>query len=273
MTKKLILQAICILLLLCLVGFAQAAPTTEVHVVKFAPDGETIVSETTVDYSWMESNLPVYGDGSTHYYHQGPVFSDDAEVRWDVNETSNFKDRGAVKGTDIKDLCDLVGGAEPGDEIMVHAVDGYHIELPYENVYEPQSRQGPIVLTWYNGEDAAVGERQGTGYVPDFYAGMRLIFFADTSTNAEGLHVLGNSDMRETMPSEAVHFYSDLYPSTNGLSVKWTNEVRIYSGGYPGERGTLITPTVTRGDTDLSFAPLLGIIGIIGGIFLLRRNT
>ncbi|MDT8356984.1 MAG: argininosuccinate synthase [Methanomicrobiaceae archaeon] len=272
MTKKGILTAIYLLLLLCLVGLAQAAPTPEVHVMKYAPDGETIVNETTVDYRWMEANLPVQGDGVAHYYHQGPVFSDDPEVRWDVNETTNFKDRGAVMGTDIKDLCDLVGGAEPGDEIMIRAVDGYHVEFPYENVYEPQPRQGPIVLAWYNGEDAEVGERQGTGYVPDFYAGMRLIFFADTSTNADGLHVFGNNDMRETMPGEAVHFYSDLYPSTNGLSVKWADEVRIYPGGYQGERGTLITPTGSSGHTDLSLAPLLVITGIIGGIFLLRRN-
>ena len=273
MTKKWIFQAIFVLLLLCPVGMAQAAPTTGVHIVKYAHDGETVAAEMTVDCFWMEANLPVQGDGSTHYYHQGPVFSDDPEERWDVNETTNFKDRGAVMGTDIRDLCDLVGGAEPGDEIMVHAVDGYHVEFPYENVYHPQPRQGPIVLTWYNGEDAEVGERQGTGYVPDFYAGMRLVFFADTSTNAEGLHVFGNTDMRETMPSEAVHFYSDLYPSTNGLSVKWADEIRVYPGGYQGERGTLLTPAETSGDTDLALAPLLVVVGIIGGIFLLRRDA
>jgi hypothetical protein len=222
-----------LLLLACCAVAAQAAPTTEVYVVKFAEDGETVLEETTVDYHWMEENLPVYGDGVTHYYHQGPVFVDDPEERWDVNETTNFKDHGAVRGTDIRDLCDLVGGMEPGDEVMVHAVDGYHVQFPYPNVYDPDPRQGPMVLTWYNGEDAEVGERQGVGYPPEFYAGMRLIFSADNSTNAEGLHVFGNHDMRETMPEASVHFY-EIYPSTNGYTVKWVDEIRVYSGGYEG---------------------------------------
>jgi len=120
----------------------------------------TALDETTVTYQWLEQNLPVYGDGITHYHHQGPVFEGD---KWDKNETLNFKDRGAVKGTNIKDLCDLVGGMSPDDEVMVHAPDGYHVVFGYTNVYVPQPRQGPIVLCWYNGEDTEVGERQGKG--------------------------------------------------------------------------------------------------------------
>ncbi|MDI6718624.1 MAG: argininosuccinate synthase [Methanomicrobiales archaeon] len=230
-----------VLLLVCLVGgIVQAAPTTEVRVVKIAADGETILNETTVSYPWMEANLPVQGDGVTHYYHQGPVFEEDQEGRWDPNETTNFKDRGAVKGTDVKDLAELVGGMQPGDEVMIHAVDGYHVEFPYENVYEPQPRQGPIVVCWYNGEDSPIGERDGVGYPPDYFAGMRLVFFADTSTNAEGKHVFGNWDMHEVMPEEEIHLFDDLYPSTNGYTVKWIDEVRIYSGGYHGEKGSTV---------------------------------
>lgn len=227
-----------LLVLICasvLVCAASAAPTTELHIAKIASDGTTVINETTVDYRWMEANLPILGDGTTHYYHQGPVFEGD---KWDPLETMNFKDRGAVKGTDIRDLADLVGGAEPGDEIMIRAADGYHVEFAYENVYEPDPCQGPMGICWYNGAEAGAGERQGCGYVPDYYTGMRLVFFADNSTNAEGLHVYGNWDMHETLPDSAQHFY-DLYPSTGGLTVKWVDEIRVYSGGFSGERGAL----------------------------------
>ncbi len=227
-----------LLALLCvsmLAVAASAAPTTGLHIVKIAADGVTVINETTVDYRWMEENLPVLGDGVTHYYHQGPVFEGD---KWDPLETTNFKGRGAVKGTDIRDLAGLVGGAEPGDEIMVRAADGYHVEFTYRNVYEPDPRQGPIGICWYNGAETGAGERQGCGYVPDYYTGMRLVFFADNSTNAEGLHVYGNWDMHETLPESAQHFY-DLYPSTGGLTVKWIDEVRVYTGGFHGERGAL----------------------------------
>jgi hypothetical protein len=234
MYEKARLGFVLLLLALCATCFAQAAPTTEVHVVKYAQDG-TIVNETTVTYQWLEANLPVYGDGITHYYHQGPVFEGN---KWDPNETANYKDRGAVKGTDIKELCALVGGMSPEDEVAIHAPDGYHVEFGYANVYEPQPRQGPIVLCWYCGEDIpGMGERQGVGYPPDYFMGMRLVFFADNSTNPDKAHVFGNWDMHECLPAKWQYFFDELYPSTSGLSVKWVDEVRIYSGGYQGESG------------------------------------
>ncbi len=220
-------------LLLC--AGAAAGPTTNITVTKIAAGTGDIIAEKTVDYLWMQENLPVQGDGVTHYYHQGPVFSDDKEEAWDRNETKNYKDHGAVMGTDIADLCSLVGGAEPGDEIMVRSGDGYHVEFPYENVCTPDPRQGPMVVTWYNGEDAVSGERAGVGYTPeDYYSGMRLVFFADGSTNAEGKHVYGNWDMHETMPGMVHHFF-DLMPSTNGYTAKWVSEVRIYEDGFTGD--------------------------------------
>ncbi|PKL61586.1 MAG: argininosuccinate synthase [Methanomicrobiales archaeon HGW-Methanomicrobiales-2] len=230
--SKILLALLCVSMLAVA---ASAAPTTELHVVKIAADGATVLNETTIDYRWMEANLPVLGDGVTHYYHQGPVFEGD---KWDPEETTNFKDRGAVKGTAVRDLAELVGGAEPGDEIMVRAADGYHVEFAYQNVYTPDPRQGPIGICWYNGAETGAGERQGCGYVPDYYTGMRLVFFADDSTNAEGLQVYGNQDMYDTLPESAQHFY-DLYPSTGGLTVKWIDEVRVYTGGFHGEKGAL----------------------------------
>lgn len=236
MYRNVLTGCVLLLLVVCATTPVHADPTTAVHVIKYAENG-TVIGERTVTYQWLEQNLPVYGDGVTHYYHQGPVFEGD---KWDPNETANFKDKGAVKGTDIKDLCELVGGMAPGDEVMIHAPDGYHVEFGYGNVYEPLPRQGPMVLCWYCGEDiTGIGEHQGRGYPPDFYAGMRLVFFADRSSNAEGLHVFGNWDMHECFPETTQHFY-ELYPSTNGFSVKWVDELRIYSGGYTGERGDMV---------------------------------
>jgi len=228
---RLIPVMIAVILLFGLMNAVSAAPTTAVHVVKYAADGTTVLNETTVTYQWMEANLPVQGDGRTHYYHQGPVFADEKEAQWDVNETTNFKDMGAVKGTAVRDLCDLVGGMSPGDEVMVKAGDGYHVEFPYENIYSPDPRLGSITICWFNGEESATGERQGTGSPPGYHTGMRLVILADNSTNSAGKHVFGNQDMREIMPAEMIHLFDNLYPSTSGYAVMWVDEVRIYPGG------------------------------------------
>ena len=107
---------------------------------------------------------------------------------------------------------------------MVKSGDGYHVEFPHTNIYNPAPRQEPITVCWFNGEESSVGERQGTGYPPDYHVGMRLVFFADNSTNRQGKHVFGNSDMREVMPAETIHLFENLYPSTGGYTVKWVDE-------------------------------------------------
>ena len=235
----------------CLVSAAAAGPsgaTTELHLFRIAENG-SVLDEKVVNYTWMEKNLPVQGDGVTHYYHQGPVFKEELEDRWDVNETANYKDRGAVKGTAVKDLCDLIGGMTEHDDVMITAADGYHVEYGYNTIYNPPARQGPATICWYVGEDIiGVGERQGVGYPAKsgYFLGMRLAFLADNSTNAEGLHVFGNNDMRETMPEKSVYFYEGLYPSTSGLTVKWISEIRIYENGYKGEQGVLAKSMATR---------------------------
>ncbi len=65
-------------------------PTTQVHIIKYASDETTILNETNITYQAMESDLPVCGDGVTHYYHQGPVF-DSPPGPWDESETMNFQ--------------------------------------------------------------------------------------------------------------------------------------------------------------------------------------
>ncbi|NLE76868.1 MAG: argininosuccinate synthase, partial [Chloroflexi bacterium] len=112
------------LLLAMLVGLPASVvatgATTELQIVRYAADGATVLAERTVSYEWMKGNLPVHGDGVTHYFHQGPVFEGDM---WDAAETQNLKDKGAVMGTAVRDLCDLVGGMAPGDEVSLVAVD------------------------------------------------------------------------------------------------------------------------------------------------------
>jgi len=247
MTKKILLPVLGILLLLALLGQVfpassalAAGATSSVHVVKYAADGVTVVDEQTVSCQWMEDNLPKCGDGATHYYLQGPTF--EPNNLWDENETVNLKDKGAVMGTDIKDLCDLVGGMAPGDEVLMRASDNWTIKFKYANVYEPQDRQGPIALCWYNGEEAKEGERYGQGYpgnVNGYRTALQTVIMAKT-TNAEGKYVFGNADMQAVMPPEEgySHFYRDaegFWPSTNGLSGKWIDSVIIYPSGTAPE--------------------------------------
>ncbi len=200
-------------MLLCIVLASLAAPalaaTTEVNITKYAADGATILDKTTVTYGWMEANLPIQGDGVTEYFHQGPIFEGDS---WDPSETENLKDKGAVKGTDVQNLCELVGGMSPGDEIKISDFSGFNRWFGYENVYSPQQRQGPMVLCWY--KDGA--------YVPDYADGLQLAFFANDT-------VFGNWDMHECMAPEYRYNHSVIYPSSNGLSVKYVDAIKIYS--------------------------------------------
>ena len=209
-----------LLFCLALLAGAVSAATTDVRVVKLAADGTTVIAERTVDYRWLEANLPVKGDGSTHYYHQGPTF-DDADL-WDPTESKNVedKDMGAVRGTALRDLCGLAGGMSSGDALLVRSSDGFSKRFSYGSVYSPSARQGQMVLTWF---------KAGEGYVPSYSTGMRLVFFADTSTNPWGKHVFGNADMKASMPSNEWHFFNGVYPTTTGLSVQSVSELRILS--------------------------------------------
>jgi hypothetical protein len=157
---------------------------------------------------------------------------------------------GAVKGTAVKDLADLVGGMEPGDTVTIKAADGFTKTFAYRNVYEPQARQGQMVITWY---------RDDEGYVPDYRTGMRLIFFADTSTNRWGIHALGNWDWHESADPEYYYYYiqgGERYPTTTGLSVQQVSEVIIHKN--PGSSAVgQVTPTT------IPLSPISGIIAVL----------
>ena len=213
----------CIAIIL-LVSPAMAA-STQIHVVKLANDGITILNETTKTYQWLEENLPVLGDETTNWYLQGPVFSGD---RWNPAENSNLKNWGRNKGTNVKDLCDLVGGMKSGETVKIWD-GGFSKTFPYENVYNPDPRQGPMIVSWwFNGS-----------YVPAFADGMRLLFLADTSNNPDNLHCYGVWDMNQTLPVKYQYFFYDnsyadpFFPTTTGLSVKYVNEIIIYSNEAP----------------------------------------
>ena len=204
-----------------------AAGTASLHIVKYAADGVTVENETTIDVATMEATLPVQGNGSTHYYTQGPTF--DPDDLWDPEETcpgDSLKDKGALKGTDLKDLCGLVGGAAHGDAIEIRAVDGYGGTFDYENVYTPVPRQGPMVICWWK-------DGQYAGAWSD---GMLLAFFT-TVPRADGKLIFGHQDMHDCLPEANWHWYYEgaiAYPSTHGLYTKYIAEISIYTGGTDG---------------------------------------
>ncbi len=151
------------------------------------------------------------------------------EDRWNPAEDTNVqeKDMGAIKGTDLRDLCNLVGGMVSGDELKLTATDGFSKTFAYENVYEPPSRQGPMVIAWY---------RADKGYVPSYNDGMRLVFLADTSVNPWGIHAMGAWDWHECAAEKYWYYYyngNERYPTTTGVSVQSIGEILIFSQEEP----------------------------------------
>lgn len=221
------------------------AATTELTITKYAVDGKTIIAQKTVTYQELRdgvledgTEIPIMGDGETVYYHQGPVFIDypDPEeqerLRWNEEEDRNWdtKDMGAVKGTNLKDLCELVGGMEEGDEVELLASDGFKKKFAYKNVYEYSDREGPMVVCWYKD-----GKYPDSGYND----GMRLVWFAEATykegpTDVIGLpsgdyHVFGNYDWKLAAEPEYWYYYQGEYPTTTGLSVQNVAFLNIYS--------------------------------------------
>ena len=205
--------------------------STRIRVVKYAADGTTILAQTTITNKTMEQTLPIMGDGITHYYHQGPIFEDDPDplmqelIRWNPDEDTNTgpgsdKDYNAVKGTNLKDLCNLVGPIPVGSRIRVKATDGFSKYFAYRNVFEYSSREGPIVITWWRPDD---------GYVPYYSTGMRLIWYGDTTTNPWGAHIFGNWDWHEAANPYYWYWFNGEYPTTTGLSVQMVSEVAIFT--------------------------------------------
>lgn len=241
------LFGITLALFLC-AGIVGATASTELTIEKYDAKG-TLLATKTVDYQWMEQNLPVIGDGQTVYYMQGPVFEGDL---WDPTESINVLERemGPVKGTAVRDLCDLVGGADPGDIISFIPNDGFTpTSLPQDAVYNPPERMGTLFLAWYNAK---------YGYVPDYEPGMIMVFTADTSLNPWGYHVFGIDDMVMTLPKEYWTYYDNKYPNSNRISMKYVEKISIRPG-TDDAAGTALAAATTQ-------APGFGIAAALAGL-------
>lgn len=110
------------------------------------------------------------------------------------NRLYNYPGKGIYRGVPVSDLLEKVGGMEPGDNLMVYALDGYAQAYAYGNVY-PEScgwleRQGPMALAIsFDGVMA-----------PEWREGYRIAFFPEdgvydnedcalTSAEGQGWHI------------------------------------------------------------------------------------
>ncbi len=202
-----------------LTDFQTPVEAPKLHILKYGTDGITVINETYVDYTYMESNMPVIGDGTTAYKFEGLTM--DPSNLWDPEETypGGYKISNIVKGTRVRDLAELVGGMDSGTTITFVASDGFETTLPYSSIYTNpavQARQGDAIIAWW-------GDGQ---YVPNYADGMRLFFTPD------GDHVYGHWDMHETLPSQywRYNFQDNIqYPSSAGLSAKFVTTIKVYS--------------------------------------------
>lgn len=67
------------------------------------------------------------------------------------NRFGNWKGLGTYGGVELRDLADLVGGMGPDDMMTVVSVDGYRVNLTYDQVYaddEYLAVQGRIILAY-----------------------------------------------------------------------------------------------------------------------------
>ena len=115
--------------------FQTPVEAPKIHVLKYGTDGITVINETYVDYTFMETTLPVIGDGVTAYKFEGLTMN--PLNLWDHEETypGGFKVSNVVKGTRVRDLAELVGGMDSGTTITFVASDNFETTLPYSSIY------------------------------------------------------------------------------------------------------------------------------------------
>lgn len=214
-STKLLTTLSIVVLIVSIVAIAppkKALAATSSITVNLYNTSEELVESNTLTLNDLK-NLTVYGDDETDRYHQGPTF--DEEDLWDEDEDTNLKNKGAVVGADTKDICETLTNTVPTDaEIQIKASDNYSKTFDYDDVYNPEAAQGKLIICY---------EKDGVE-VPSWSDGLQLVFFADDG-------VFGNYDMHETLDSDEWHYYYSggvLYPSTNGLSVKYIDEINIY---------------------------------------------
>jgi hypothetical protein len=95
---------------------------------------------------------------------------------------------------------------------------------------------------------------------------MRLVFFADTSTNPWGIHAFGNQDWHEAADEQFWYFYrqgDEPYPTTTGLTVKYVTRITILP-----DPGAAPAPAPTKP----SLEPLLGAGALLAAAALAARR-
>jgi hypothetical protein len=255
MKRRVLGVILSLVLVLSLFPVISASPvladgTTEVTVTKYASDGVTILYQDTVTLDEMMADspeLPIYGDGETHYVYQGPIFQGEWETAhpgqtWD---DTPICEGDTIPGTDVifsnppscipydrwnPDEDTNCGGPEGAQPKDLGAVRGTAvIDLcnlagglsPGDTVrilaFDGFSRDYPSET--FTDPDPALGPgvlcwcttdssgAPGTQCGADFVKGMRLAFLSDTSTNPWGSHIFGIKDMVETLPEECWHYY------------------------------------------------------------------
>ena len=230
--------------------FSTSSTTTALTITKYDAHGNVLNSR-SVSLQDMKS-MKVYGNGSDHYCFEGPYTTATTKNDlWDTTETGNnisSRDYGAAEGTDAADLCDLAGGAAPGDTIKFIGSDGFSKTFDYESVYNerlanPLPDLGRMVVTWYT----QGAQDTNNGYVPTYNTGMRLLFFPDTENDSLGEYVYGLWDMHQTLPQSRWYFYNNQYPSSSGLSVMYVYNIEIHQPN--------LIPCDVSGNAKNSFAP------------------
>jgi len=211
------IPAVCCLIiaLLFVAAPAMAAGTTSVTVTKYydnnygvAEDSETLDLTELQALSTVESVGPLYIQAGTFDYNLS-VWA------YTPGSMSNF---GEQTGTYVRDITDLVGGMNAGDEIWVVASDGYKTYFNHTNVYAPHASQGEMILSWEN----------DTSTVPVYENGMRLFFYTPSDLS------FTNEDMRDSMASWYWRLVADknspfgVFPSATGLSSRTVSDLEIY---------------------------------------------
>jgi len=192
------------------------AVTTSITATKYADNNysQSVDSE-TFDLSQLRALSSVYSNGPV--YMQGPTF--DSNDPWG-DGGQNMIDYYGHNGSRVSNITDEVGGMSDGDERKVQSSDGFSLYFGYDNVYAPNSRQGDMIVAWWDSD---------YGFVPDYTYGMRLFFYTPPSTPgvADSLN-LTLRDMEASFDPWYRHNYSLTWPSAKGLSAKYVQYLKIY---------------------------------------------
>ncbi|WP_292393470.1 hypothetical protein [Methanoculleus sp. UBA303] len=231
--------ACCLVIALMLLAAPAMAATTQVNVTKYCDNNySTAVKTANLTVANLMANY-------TQVYSNGPLYMQ--KGTFDLNDTWGDANQGMVyygehNGTYVSNITGEVGGMSDGDELWVLGIDKPITRyFGYDNVYTPNSRQGDMILAWWDNETGLAGNTWNSGLCLFFYTPPSVYGFADSLN-------LTNRDMEASFDSWYQRFVPDkynvsaLYPAANGLSVKNVTDLLI----YPPHRYDFNT----TGDTD-----------------------